>query len=41
MRAGRSFGQSLTVNVFVLVGGWPAAGKTTLARARASELGIL
>jgi hypothetical protein len=26
------------VNVFVLVGGWPGAGKTTLARALAAEL---
>jgi dephospho-CoA kinase len=25
---------------FVLVGGWPAAGKTTLARALAAELGF-
>jgi predicted kinase len=28
-----------TVRFFVLVGGWPAAGKTTLARALAAELG--
>jgi len=28
------------VNLFVLVGGWPAAGKTTLARALAVQLGI-
>jgi len=34
------FGQSGTVKVFVLVGGWPASGKTTLARALASELRI-
>jgi predicted kinase len=26
--------------VFVLVGGWPASGKTTLARALAGELGL-
>lgn len=28
------------MKVFVLVGGWPAAGKTTLARALAADLGI-
>jgi predicted kinase len=28
------------VSVFVLVGGWPASGKTTLARALAGELGL-
>ncbi|MEU4695174.1 AAA family ATPase [Actinoplanes sp. NPDC023714] len=26
--------------MFVLVGGWPASGKSTLARALAAELGI-
>jgi hypothetical protein len=28
------------MNGFVLVGGWPASGKTTVARALASELGV-
>ena len=28
------------MKAFVLVGGWPAAGKTTLARSLAAELGI-
>ncbi|WP_197725386.1 AAA family ATPase [Actinoplanes sp. OR16] len=28
------------MNVFVLVGGWPASGKTTLGRALATALGI-
>lgn len=30
----------LDVVVFVLVGGWPASGKTTLARALAAELKV-
>lgn len=33
-----ALGQSDRMVGFVLVGGWPAAGKTTLARALASEL---
>jgi predicted kinase len=33
-------GRVETVRAFVLVGGWPAAGKTTLARALASELEV-
>lgn len=28
------------MNGFVLVGGWPASGKTTVARALATELGV-
>lgn len=40
MRYPRSLRAQGAVRYFVLVGGWPASGKTTLARALAAELGL-
>lgn len=34
------FGNRRVVHPFVLVGGWPGAGKSTVARALAAELGL-